>query len=156
MKQFGFEIQQKTRIQQTHGRANTQTSKISSFLVSFGSYRIYFPLSFWTPYQFSGLWFLWVAACFSFFMSSLNICTANFTSPFTRLLLYTYDTLGSWWVRYKPCLGVPDYISWEVLQMSYCSAASPQPAVSQAGKLMWQCSAAERRRDLCLLPIPWS
>lgn len=65
-----------------------------------------------------------------------------------------YDALGSWWVRYESCSGVAGYISWKVLQMSYCSAASPQPAVSQAGQLMWQCSAAERRGVWCLFPIP--
>lgn len=79
-----------------------------------------------------------------FIMGYLNICAANFISPFTRLLLYMYDALGSWWVRYKSCLGVLDYTSWKVPQMSYCSTASPQPAVSQAWMLMWLCSAAER------------
>lgn len=81
---------------------------------------------------------------------------ANFTSSFTRLLLNMYDALGSWWVRYKSCMGVPDYISWKVLQMSYCSTASPQPAVSQAGKPTWECSVAERRGFWCLFPVLWS
>lgn len=72
-----------------------------------------------------------------FIVGYLNICAANFISPFTRLLFYMYDALGSWWARYKSCLGVLDYTSWKVLQLSYCSTASPQPVVSQAWMLMW-------------------
>ena len=67
-----------------------------------------------------------------------------------------YDALGSWRVGYESCLGVPDYISWKDLQMSYCSAASPQLAVPQSGKLTWQCHTAERRGGLCLFPVPCS
>lgn len=79
---------------------------------------------------------------------------AGFTSPFSRLLFNTYDALGMWWVRYEFCLRVPDYISWSALQMTYCFMASPQPAVSQGGELMWQLTAAERRGFLCLSLIP--
>lgn len=79
---------------------------------------------------------------------------AGFTSPFTRLLFNTYDALGSWWVRYEFCFREPDYISWSALQMTYCFMASPQPAVSQGGELMWQLSAAESRGFLCLSLIP--
>lgn len=147
MNQFGFDIQEKTVIQETPRRANTQRSK--SLLLSWQTQKL-FPFVHLIGFVAHG--FCELLTTSPFIVSYLNICAANFISPFTRLLLYMYDALGSWWVRYESCLGVLDCTSWKVLQMSYCSSASPQPVVSQVWMLMWQCSAAERS-GLCAFSL---
>lgn len=90
MNQFGFDIEEKTVIQETPRRANTPRSK--SLLLSWQSQN-FFP--FVHLIRFVAYDLCELLSTSPFIMGYLNICAANFISPFTRLLLYMYDALGS-------------------------------------------------------------
>lgn len=90
MNHFGFDIEEKTVIHETPRRANTQKSK--SLLLSWQSQN-FFPFVHLIRFVAYDLYELLSTS--PFIMGYLNICAANFISPFTRSLLCMYDALGS-------------------------------------------------------------